>query len=51
MDCIQSIRSAIDYMENQLLDNITYENVARYVHMSNYHFHRMFRMIVGITAN
>lgn len=51
MDCIQSIQRAIDYMENHMLENITYENVARHVHMSNYHFHRMFRMIVGITAN
>ena len=51
MDCIQSIRKAIDYMENHLLEHITYENVARHVHMSNYHFHRMFRMITGITAN
>lgn len=51
MDCIQSIRSAIEYMENHMLDNITYEDVARHVYMSNYHFHRLFSMIVGITAN
>lgn len=51
MDCIQSIRSAIEYMENHMLDDISYEDVARHVYMSNYHFHRLFSMIVGITAN
>jgi len=51
MDCIQSIRSAIEYMEEHLLENVTYEDVARHVYMSNYHFHRLFSMIVGITAN
>uniref|UniRef100_UPI004055FEE9 AraC family transcriptional regulator n=1 Tax=Acetatifactor sp. TaxID=1872090 RepID=UPI004055FEE9 len=51
MDCIQSIRSAIEYMENHMLENITYEDVARHVYMSNYHFHRLFSMIVGMTAN
>lgn len=51
MDCIQSIRSAIEYMENHILENITYEDVAKHVYMSNYHFHRLFSMIVGITAN
>lgn len=51
MDCIQSIRRVIEYMENHMLDDITYEDVARHVYMSNYHFHRLFSMIVGITAN
>lgn len=51
MDCIQSIRSAIEYMENHMLEDITYEDVARHVYMSNYHFHRLFSMIVGMTAN
>lgn len=51
MDCIQSLRRAIEYMENHMLDDITYEDVAQHVYMSNYHFHRMFSMIVGITAN
>lgn len=51
MDCIQSIRKAIDYMEEHMLSDITYEDVARHVYMSNYHFHRLFSMIVGMTAN
>lgn len=51
MDCIQSIQKAIDYMENHLLDKISYEDVARQLYMSNYHFHRLFSMVTGITAN
>lgn len=51
MDCIQSIRSAIEYMEEHMLEEITYEDVACHVYMSNYHFHRLFSTIVGITAN
>ena len=51
MECIQSIQKAIDYMEKNILEDINYEDVARHVYMSNYHFHRVFSMIVGITAN
>lgn len=51
MDCIQSIQKAIEYMEENILENINYEDVAKQVYMSNYHFHRLFSMITGITAN
>lgn len=51
MDCIQSIEEAIEYMENHLLDKISYEDVAQHLYMSNYHFHRLFKMLTGITAN
>lgn len=51
MDCIQTIHKAIEYMEEHLLDNISYEDVAGQLFMSNYHFHRLFSMITGITAN
>ncbi len=51
MDCIQSIQKAIEYMEEHVLEPINYEDVARHVYMSNYHFHRIFSMIVGMTAN
>ena len=51
MDCIQSIQKAIDYMEANMLENISYEDAARHLHMSNYHFHRLFSMLTGMTAN
>lgn len=51
MDCIQSIQKAVEYMEEHISEPINYEDVARQVYMSNYHFHRIFSMIVGMTAN
>lgn len=38
-------------MEEHIYENINYTEVARYVHMSSYNFHRTFSFIVGMTAN
>ncbi|ROR29070.1 AraC family transcriptional regulator [Mobilisporobacter senegalensis] len=51
MDFVQSLQKAIDYIEENILEPITYEDVAEHVYMSNYHFHRTFSMITGMTAN
>ncbi|MDF2881386.1 MAG: AraC family transcriptional regulator [Clostridiaceae bacterium] len=51
MDFVQSLQMAIDYMEEHILEPITYEDVAKHVFMSSYHFHRIFSLITGITAN
>jgi len=51
MDFIQSLQKAIDYMEEYLLEPITYEDVAKHVYMSSYNFHRTFSLVTGITAN
>lgn len=51
MDFIQSLQSSIDYMEKEILEPITYEDVAKHVHMSSYHFHRIFSLVTGMTAN
>lgn len=51
MDCIWSIQRAIEYMEENLLEKISYEDAARHVYMSNYHFHKLFSMLAGISAN
>jgi len=51
MDFIQNLQRAIDYMEEHLMEQITYEDVAKYVYMSSYHFHRTFSLVTGITAN
>jgi AraC family transcriptional regulator len=51
MDFIQSLQKAIDYIEDHILEPITYEDVATYMYMSNYHFHRIFSLVTGITAN
>lgn len=51
MDYIQSMQRAIEFMEEHILEPINYEDVANAVYMSNYHFHRLFSMLTGITAN
>jgi AraC family transcriptional regulator len=51
MDLIQSLQKAIDYMESNLLGPISYEDAADHVNYSNYHFHRIFSMTTGMTAN
>ena len=51
MEWIASIQQAIAYMEEHILDEINYEDVARQVHISSYEFHRAFSFLSGMTAN
>lgn len=51
MDFIQNLQRAIDFMEEHILEPITYEDVAKHVFMSSYHFHRTFSLLTGITVN
>lgn len=51
MEWISAIQQAIAYMEEHLLEEINYEDVAKYVHTSNYEFHRAFSFLSGMTAN
>ncbi|MBU9712375.1 AraC family transcriptional regulator [Evansella tamaricis] len=50
MDFIQSLQKAIDFIEKNILEPITYEDVAKHLHMSSYHFHRIFSMVTGMTV-
>lgn len=51
MEWIAAIQQAITYMEEHLLEEINYEDVARQVHISSYEFHRAFSFLSGMTAN
>jgi AraC family transcriptional regulator len=51
MDWIKTLQEAIGFMEQNLLLPITYEDAAKHLHMSNFHFHRMFSLASGMTAN
>lgn len=51
MEWTELLQQAINYMEAHLQEDITYQDVARYVHMSNYNFHRTFSFMAGMTAN
>lgn len=48
---IQLIQQAICYMEEHILEDISYVEAAKNVHMSNYNFHRTFSFVAGMTAN
>ncbi len=51
MEWIAAIQQAITYMEEHLLEEINYEDVAKQVHTSSYEFHRAFSFLTGMTAN
>lgn len=45
------LQQAICYMEQHLLEDINYEDVAKSIYMSSYNFHRTFSIMAGMTAN
>ena len=51
MNITVTLQKAINYMEDHLLDGTNYEQVANHLYMSNYHFHRLFSMIVGMSPS
>lgn len=51
MDYITMMQEAVDFMEAHLLEPISYQEVARHVYVSGYHFHRTFSMLTGLTVN
>ena len=51
MKSVQLLQQAIWYMEEHLLEDINYEDVARNAYMSSYNFHRTFSFMAGMTAN
>ncbi len=50
MDMIKSLQQAVEYIEKHLLEDITYSDVAKHLHLSNYHFHKTFSLIMGMTV-
>ena len=48
-DCLGRIHRAIDFILANLHRSLTLDDVARAVHVSPFHFHRVFRSIVGET--
>ncbi len=49
MNYIVELQKAIDYIEDNLAQDINYERVARQVGMSSFYFHRIFSAVVGIS--
>ncbi len=51
MEWIAAMQQAITYMEEHIMEEINYEDVAKQVHTSSYEFHRAFSFLTGMTAN
>ena len=51
MKSVQLLQQAICYMEEHLLEDINYEDVARNAYMSSYNFHRTFSFMAGMLTN
>lgn len=49
MDWIAGIQNAINYIEDHILEEIDYEEVAKQSFSSNYHFQRVFGILCGYT--
>lgn len=49
MDFIQGIQNAIDYIEEGLLKEFDYEEIAKTAYVSSFHFQRIFSIVCGIT--
>ena len=52
MGAFDNIKLALEYIDEHLGEQITFESLAKHYHFSPYYFHRMFSIIVGkgITA-
>lgn len=49
MEWIQRLDKAIDYIEDNLLTELTCEEIAAQVYISSYHFQRIFSLLTGMT--
>lgn len=50
MNYIRSLQLAIMYMEEHILEPITYNEVAKHVCMSSFNFHRTFSLVTGVNV-
>lgn len=50
MDWINSMQNAINYMEENILEEIDYDKIAQQAYSSTYHFQRMFSMLTSFTV-
>ncbi len=49
MDMISCIQRAIDFIEDNLCDDLNSETIASHAFMSPFHFQRLFSIVCGIT--
>jgi AraC family transcriptional regulator len=51
MDSLRRLNDAIGYIEENLLEDIDYKEVARRAYCSEYHFQRMFSYLAGVSLS
>ncbi|MEK0317689.1 AraC family transcriptional regulator [Cohnella sp. 56] len=51
MDWLDRMKGAMDYIEANLTDSISYDEIARKACCSTYHFQRMFPFITGVSLS
>jgi len=51
MDWLERMNSAMNYIETNLADNISYDDIAQIACCSTYHFQRMFPFLTGISLS
>ena len=45
------IQESIDFIEENIFGNLNYDEIAKQIYSSGFHFHRAFSMIAGITVS
>jgi len=50
MEWIKSLNKAIDYIEENITETITCEDVAEHIYLSSFHFQRTFNLFTGLTV-
>ncbi|MBD81494.1 MAG: AraC family transcriptional regulator [Crocinitomicaceae bacterium] len=50
-DYIKRINKVFEYIEQHLNENLSLDQIARIAHFSPFHFHRIFKTLVGQTLN
>ena len=50
MDWVLGLQNAIDYIEQHLLEDIDYQEIAARSFSSSYHFQRVFSILCGFTV-
>ena len=51
MNWTVAFRHVVSYMEEHLLEEITYDEIAAQIYVSNFHFHRTFALMTGMSAS
>lgn len=51
MDWLSRMNSAMEYIESNLADEISYDKIAQIACCSTYHFQRMFPFITGVSLS